>query len=387
MQIPIILLAEDEDKEDIDIWEEKPDEDINDWLPNKDIEEPESDKDIEDWLKDETIEPITDDVYSDTLTEDMLDELENDTLPDITVSHSPKEDIESLYDNLSTISEKSHFVNIYNNKNSTDIYTVSGTDKPMFVTWNFVSNNPAREIPQSFQKEFFENRESFQELDNSLIQEILKLNNFYGDRHKESGVELQNLGNYIAIDSGVNLALNYKVLGWFKEDTSTENMESLINYIGVSLAHESYHRYSMDEMVDSGGSRSDIEAAAYAFQTVFDPFEPIQNKYTEDAIDKIVEYSKDKSPIKSEYTAYWYGGRLFVADQLTEINPEYKELLEKDIDPFKSNALKQFPNYIDLEGLNYLRTKTLTTLIDHPETFKSNLANTFSKYNINLDKL
>ncbi len=241
------------------------------------------------------------------------------------------------------------------------------------VIW--IYNNPEKLIPvykaisQQEWKDLTDKPEVIEKVGKLLIESYNSAINFYNWRDKPKGFVIEgskNFGMQAGNIAGVRISYQ-EITPLIKaiETKDQEETEIQKKYIAASIVHELTHQEREDGLV----SFVKTEIASHIVQFIFNPRDnEIFNKQIEYSLNRIAERrnseeAKEQKPIHLLYDKARYIALLIIANELTQHNEEYHDILQNDKDSHKLMALRKLQENISPENEKYLKSDVLQKII------------------------
>ncbi len=238
------------------------------------------------------------------------------------------------------------------------------------IIW--VRNNPDRAlrynaIDKQEWKNLTQNPETIKQTNDVLMESYNRVLDFYNWQYKSRGFIIEDNESFgMEVGNFAGIRISYgEITPLIKaiEKRDAEEVKKQQKHIAASLAHELTHR-ERDGML----STIKTEIASHITQFIFDPKNNgIFNKQLKHSLDRITENRNDQTKQEQKplnlYDKAQYIALLIVADELSQHNETYQDILQNDKDPNKLEALKKIQETISVEDEKYLKVDVLQKIM------------------------
>jgi len=276
------------------------------------------------------------------------------------------------------------------NKDAVYLYETTGSNQEKrlaHILW--IHNNPKEVLPvykaidEQEWKELAQNPQLIEHINKVLIENYNSAMDFYYWQHTPRGFVIEGSKSF-GMEAGniAGIRISYqeiKPLIKAIEEKDQEEIKRQKKNIAASIVHELTHLERDDGLV----TQVKTEVASHIAQFIFNPRDnEIFNQELKSSLNRIAENRDKEEKSLHLYDKAQYIALLIVAYELSQYNQEYRDILLKDKDPHKLEALKKLQENIREEDEKYLRSEVLERIM---QTSNDELMNRLKQIEKELD--
>lgn len=245
--------------------------------------------------------------------------------------------------------------------------THNGSNEPSYIIWwnTDALKDMYSPIPQEEWQELVKDPDTMNRVDEVLLRAKATAKDFYPWTAKSTGLSIVNNDEFGLEKTGpfgirVSYPNEIKDLIDAIRSGDAAKVKELETHLGASLVHEYIHLERDDGL--AFGNSINFEMVTHIGQFLYDPK---GNAVFRRQIHKTLENIK-KDGVQGNAKVYdvgTYTALVLLANELQKINPAFKEMLEKDLEPYKAGTLEQLPDFVDSKMQNKLKADLLKRAI------------------------